>query len=202
MVSKSAKSKSKTKTKKKGPRASAKARARAKKQLALKEARAQLKALKSAFKQLQTHLKSERSLGHSDPVAIQADISNAQIHLEKVQLELRQAKDHSSKRKDEIDEWKVWYDRLPEEHKPSGLVNLQNEIAWRAGELDTNADKIDRLILEEIHATGAMESAKHRLSAHADGAHKLPIDKDPRMKAIQKRIKTVQVKINRLKKKK
>lgn len=201
MVSRSAKSKSTTKTKKKGSRVSAKARAKPKKKLALIEARTQLKALKSAYKQLQTHLKSERSLGHSDPVAIQADLSSAQVHLEKVQLELRQAKDHSNKRKDEIDEWKVWYDRLPEEHKPAGLVNLQNEIAWRAGELDTNAEKIDRLILEEIHAMGAMEGAKHRLSAHEDGAHKLPIEKDPRMKAIQKRIKTVEARINRLKKK-
>lgn len=200
MAIKSAKSKSGTK-KKKGAKDSAKARAKAKKQLALKEARAQLNALKTASEQLQAQLKSERLLSHSDPVAIQADMSRAQAQLEKVQLELRQAKDHSNKRKDEIDEWKLWYERLAEENKPAGLVNLQNEIAWRARDLDVNAEKIDRLILEEIHATGAMEGAKHRFSAYEAGAHELPIEKDPRMKAIRTRLKTIQTKINRLKKK-
>jgi hypothetical protein len=148
---------------------------------ALKEAKAQVKAMHSAVDSLRALIIAEREEGIHDPSVLQAEIDQARFNWEKSQLELSQAKGLSRKRKDEIDEWKAWYDRLSMDEKLAGLERLQNEIKWRAAELDANGKKINDLILAELEARGALEMAKLKLEAFLAGAHKLPIHKDPRL---------------------
>ncbi len=132
--------------------------------------------------EIRAQVKAEREQGVPDVSVLQADVSAAEAELAKVQSELEQAKALSRKRKDEIDEWKGWYEKLPHEEKPAGLVNLQNEINWRAAELDANGQKINELMLSEIEATGMFEMAKQKLMVFEAGVHELPIEKDPRLK--------------------
>jgi chromosome segregation ATPase len=159
-----------------------KTKAQIEKQLALKEAKARLKILRSALREIKAQVKAEREQEPPDISILQADVSAGQARLEKVQSELSQAKALSRKRKDEIDEWKGWYEKLPAEEKSAGLVSLNNEINWRAAELDSNGQKINELMMSEIEATGALEMAKQKLTAFASGVHELPMEKDPRLK--------------------
>jgi len=159
-----------------------KTKAQIEKQFALKEAKSRVKILKSALAEIRAQVKMEREQEPPDPASLQTDVSVTQGRLEKVQSELKQAKALSRKRKDEIDEWKGWYEKLPDVEKPAGLVSLQNEINWRAAELDSNGQKINELMMTEIEAMGALEMANQKFAALEAGVHKLPVEKDPRLK--------------------
>ena len=172
------------------------------KQIALKEAKMRLRALKSALKEIKVQVKAERGLGAPDPDALRADISRMQSQVEKVQLDLEQAKALSRKRKDEIDEWKAWYEKLPDEEKSAGLANLNNEIDWRAAELDANGQKINELMMAEIEAMGALETTLQKLAAVEAGAYKLPMEKDPRLKGVLAEIEKATEEVARLSPKK
>jgi hypothetical protein len=159
-----------------------KTKAQIQKEIALQAARTRVKLLKSTLAELRTQISVERTRVVPDPLVLQAEIASARSQLERVQSELGQAKALSTKRKNEIDEWKGWYEKLPDAEKPTGLVSLQNEINWRAAELDSNAQRINGLMLAEIEAMGALEMANQKLAAVEAGVHTLPIEKDPRLK--------------------
>jgi len=201
MASKSAKPKSTLNPKVKPP-TKKKTKAQIEKQIALTEAKTRVKVLKSALAELSAQIKTERAEGMPDPSVLQADIVRAQSRFEKVQSELSQAKALSRKRKNEIDEWKGWYEKLPNEEKPAGLASLNNEIRWRAAELDSNGQKINELMLSEIEATGALEMANQKLAAFKAGVHKLPFEKDPRLKGALTEIDKAVAEMTRLSPKK
>jgi hypothetical protein len=148
---------------------------------ALKEAKEQVKAMHSAVEKIRALIKAEREEGIHDPFVLQAEIDRARLNWEKAQSELSQSKGLSRKRKDEIDEWKAWYEKLSLDEKPAGLERLQSEIKWRAAELDANGRKINDLILAEMESREALEMAKLKLEAFHAGVHKLPLNKDPRL---------------------
>jgi hypothetical protein len=150
-------------------------------ELALKEAKEQVKELHSAVNKIRAQILAERETGVQDPFVLQAQIDSARLNWEKAQSDLILAKGLSRKRKDEIDEWKAWYEKLSNEEKPAGLERLQSEIKWRAAELDANGRKINDLILAEMESRGALEMAKLKLEAFHAGVHKLPLNKDPRL---------------------
>ena len=179
-----------------------KTKAQTEKQLALKEAKTRLKILKSALSEIKAQVKAEREQEPPSLESLQADVSVAQGRLEKVQSELSQAKALSRKRKDEIDEWKGWYAKLPEDEKPAGLVSLNNEINWRAAELDSNGQRINELMLAEIDAMGVSEMANQKLAAFEAGVHKLPIEKDPRLKGALAEVESVMAEVAKLSPKK
>jgi DNA repair ATPase RecN len=179
-----------------------KTKAQIEKQLALKEAKTRLKILKSALSEIKAQVKAERKQVPPSLDALRADVSMAQSRLEKVQSELGQAKALSRKRKDEIDEWKGWYEKLPAEEKPAGLVSLNTEINWRAEELDSNGQKINELMLAEIEAMGAFEMANQKLAAFKAGVHKLPIEKDPRLKGVLAEVEAATAEVAKLSPKK
>jgi len=179
-----------------------KTKAQIEKQLALKEAKTRLKILKSALSEIKAQVKAERKQEPPSLDALRADVSMAQGRLEKVQSELSQAKALSRKRKDEIDEWKGWYAKLPEQEKPAGLASLNNEINWRAAELDSNGQKINELMLTEIEAMGAFEMANQKLAAFEAGVYKLPIEKDPRLKSVLAEVEAATAEVAKLSPKK
>lgn len=168
------------------------------KQLALKEAKIRLKALKSALKKIKIQVREERKQSRLDPAALKADVTTAKRQFEKVSSEMDQAKALSRKRKDEIDEWKAWYEKLPAEEKLAGLVTLNNEIDWRAAELDVNGQKINELMMSEIEAEGALEMATQKLEAFKAGAYKLPVEKDPRLKGALAEVEKATAEVTKL----
>jgi len=171
-------------------------------QLALKEAKIRLKALRSALREIKAQVKAEREGDPPSRKALQADVSAAKDRLGKVSLALEQAKALSRKRKDEIDEWKGWYANLPEEEKAAGLVSLNNEIDWRAAELDSNGQRINELMMAEIEAEGAFEMATQKLAAFKEGAYRLPVEKDPRLKGALAAVEKAKVEVAKLSPKK
>jgi len=179
-----------------------KTKAQIEKALALKEAKMRLKALKSALKEINVQVKAEREGTPPSLESLQADVTAAQVRAEKVGSELSQAKALSRKRKDEIDEWKGWYEKLPAEEKAAGLVTLNNEIKWRAAELDANGQRINELMLAEIETTGALEMASQKLAAIKAGTYKLPIEKDPRLKGVLAEVEAATAEVAKLSPKK
>lgn len=150
----------------------------------LNDAKERVKVLKSSADEIRVRIKAERAEAIHDPSIIQAEIERVRLNWEKVQSELDQAKGLSRKRKDEIDEWKTWYEKLPLAEKETGLARLQNEIKWRAAELEDNGKRINELIPQEFEARGVFEMAKLKLDAFNAGVHQLPEDKDPRLKGV------------------
>ena len=179
-----------------------KTKAQIEKQLALKEAKMRLKALRSALREIKAQVKAERAAKPPSIKSLRADVSAAKDRLGKVASELEQAKALSRKRKDEIDEWKGWYAKLPEEEKAAGLVSLNNEIAWRAAELDSNGQRINELMMAEIEAMGALEMANQKLAAVKEGAYKLPVEKDPRLKGALAEVEKAKAEVAKLSPKK
>ena len=91
----------------------------------------------------------------------------------------------AKKLKIEIDEWKLWYERLPENGKPLGALKLKIEVDQRAAEIDSVGKQIDQLRLSERQAWGELEHAKQRLAAFQASVYQLPLKEDPRLKGLQ-----------------
>jgi len=207
MAGKSAKTSKALKPKKAGGKSAVKkvvkkTKAQIEKQAALKEARTRVRILKSALKEIREQVQAERDEGLPDLATLQAVASSAKTGLDKVQSELGQAKALSKKRKNEIDEWKKWYEKLPAEEKAAGLANLQNEIHWRAAELDANGQKINTLMMSELEAMGAFEIASQKLAAFESGVQDLPVEKDPRLKKVLAELDKATVQVAKLSPKK
>ena len=151
------------------------------KKMALEETKARAKSLKFTADGMREQIMKERAQLIHGPSSIQAEIDQTRLAWEKVQSDLDQVKGLSRKRKDEIDEWKAWYENLSMEEKPSGLERLQKEIGWRADDLSSNGEKINELNLRELEARGAYEMAILKLEAFHAGVHKRPLEEDPRL---------------------
>jgi len=179
-----------------------KTKAQIEKRIALKEAKMRLKALRSALREIKAQVKAEREGKPPSLKSLRAGVAAAKARTEKAGSELEQAKALSRKRKDEIDEWKGWYAKLPEEEKAAGLISLNNEIDWRAAELDSNGQRINELMLAEIEAEGALEMANQKLEAFKAGAYKLPVEKDPRLKGALAEVEKAKAEVAKLSPKK
>lgn len=164
----------------------------------LDEAKTRVKILRSALVEIRAQIESERAEGTSDRLVLQRQVHRARSKWEKTHSDLNQAKRLSRKRKDEIDQWKAWYEKRPPAEKPAGLERLQKEIKWRADELASNGEKINILIPQEFEARGALEMAKQRLAAFRAGAHKRRIDEDPRLKSLRDELEKTVAAIDRL----
>jgi hypothetical protein len=108
-------------------------------------------------------------------------LTQAQREAERAATAAEKAKAQASRRKKEIDEWKAWYNSLPEDEKAVGLVKLQSEIKWRAAELDILTPQISELLAAQAAAVGNLELAQQRLRAFEAGVFERPIDEDPRL---------------------
>jgi hypothetical protein len=154
------------------------------KKVAFREAKEREKFLRTSVDKIRAQVINERAQAARGPAEIQKEFNRALQDWKTVQSELEKAKELARKRKDEIDEWKTWYEKLPAAEKASSIDRLQNEIRWRADELATNGNKINELIPKEFETRGKFEMAKQKLDAFHAGVHKRPIEEDPRLTSI------------------
>lgn len=127
---------------------------------------------------------AERAMGVPDREQLQAEHAQALIYANKAITAAEAGKAEAKRRKKEIDDWKDWYNNLPEEEKEVGLAKLQSEIAWRAAELERLTPKITELLINQANAQGALEVAQQRLSAFEAGIYERPVEEDPRLIAV------------------
>lgn len=139
------------------------------------------KPLAERMAEVRAQLETERAAGPFTQSGLQAELAQAQTEVERTATAADRAKTQASKRKKEIDEWKAWYNGLPEDEKAVGLSKLQSEIKWRAGELEALTPQISDLLTAQATAVGNLELAQQRLRAFEAGVFERPLDEDPRL---------------------
>lgn len=130
---------------------------------------------------VRAQLTAERAAGPFTRSGLQAEVDQAQAEAERAFHAAEKAKAQARDRKDEIDEWKTWYNSLPEDEKEAGLAKLQSEIKWRAAELEVLTPEISDLLAAQASALGDLELAQQRLSAFEAGVFDRPVEEDPRL---------------------
>lgn len=149
------------------------------------EAKARVKLLSSLLTKMRAQLKAERAEVPPSLADLNTNIAQAQTAITRIQADIEEGKLRAKKLKLEIDEWKLWYERLPESGKSLGWLKVKIEVDQRAAEIDAVGKQIDQLRLSERQARGELEFAKQRLAAFEAGVHNLPLKEDPRWKSLQ-----------------
>lgn len=140
----------------------------------------EVKSLGERLAEVRAQLEAERAAGPFTLSGLQAEVAQAQAEAERTYTAAQSAKAQASRRKDEIDEWKAWYNSLPEDEKEVGMVKLQSEIKWRAAELEVLTPQIRDLLAAQATAVGNLELAQQRLTAFEAGVFERSIEEDPR----------------------
>jgi multidrug efflux pump subunit AcrA (membrane-fusion protein) len=140
----------------------------------------EVKPLEERLAEVRAQLEAERSAGPFTLSGLQTDVAQAQAEAERAYAAAQRAKAQASKRKDEIDEWKAWYNSRPEDEKEVDMAKLQGEIKWRAAELEVLTPQIRDLLTAQASAAGNLELAQQRLTAFEAGVFEKPIEEDPR----------------------
>jgi hypothetical protein len=151
-----------------------------------------VKPLAERIAEVRAQLEAERATGPFTLSKLQAELVEAQIEAERAATAAEKAKSQASKRKDEIDEWKAWYNSRPEDEKEVSLVKLQSEIKWRAVELEVLTPQISNLLAAQATAVGNLELAQQRLRAFEAGVFERPIEEDPRLTILQSSLQSAQ----------
>ena len=152
-----------------------------------------VKPLAERIAEVRAQLEAERAAGPFTLSKLQAELAEAQIEAERAATAAEKAKAQASKRKDEIDEWKAWYNSRPEDEKEVSLVKLQSEIKWRAVDLEVLTPQISNLLAAQATALGNLELAQQRLRAFEVGVFERPLAEDPRLAALQSSLESAQL---------
>lgn len=142
--------------------------------------------------EVRAQLVAERAAGPFTLSGLQAELAQAQNESERAVTAAEKAKTRASKRKDEIDEWKAWYNSLPEDEKAVGLAKLQSEIKWRAAELEALTPQISKLLAAQATAVGDLEMVQQRLRAFEAGVFERPLAEDARLTVLQSSLESAQ----------
>lgn len=162
------------------------------------EAEAEVKRLAERIANVQAQLEAERAAGPFTLSGLQAEVAKAREKAERAFAAAEKGKARANKRKDEIDEWKAWYNSLPDDEKVAGLGKLQSEIRWRAAELEILTPQIRDLLAAQATALGNMELAQQRLTAFEVGVYERPVEDDPRLTNLQLSLKAARSSLNRI----
>lgn len=125
-------------------------------------------------------LRAEHRGGAPTAEEIERQISDAEDAVTRLKTEIDAAKALSTKRKQEIDEWKLWYNGLAKIDKSAEWAKLEAEIAWRAAEINDLHLSVGTLYEQHLAAKTRLEMAHQRQAAFASGALAKPLAEDPR----------------------
>ena len=125
-------------------------------------------------------LRAEHRGGAPTAEEIQQQIGDAEEAVTQLKAEIDAAKALSKKRKQEIDEWKLWYNGIAKIDKSVEWAKLEIEIAWRATEINDLHLTIGTLYEQHLAAKTRLEMARQRQTAFAHGALEKPLTEDPR----------------------
>lgn len=143
-------------------------------------------------------LRAERRAGKPDVTQLQANVAQAQQQVDTINSEKDRLKDAASNRKNEITEWKQWYDALPGLDKTTELEQLNHEVQWRLKEVVQLETDIGKLYGDEFEASNQLEFAKQQLAAFEAGVFERPVDQDPRLIAAHKAIEKEEAELNKI----
>lgn len=152
---------------------------------AVAEAQAEADRLKTFLAQLKNNLKAEREGGPPSPAELEAATDRIEAEIAGYQREINAAKALAKKRKREIDEWKLWYQGIGSVDKMAEKIRLDNELAWRANEINSAQEKIGALEAQKWESQGKMETVLQQIAALEAGVYDKPISEDPRLVDVQ-----------------
>lgn len=147
---------------------------------------------KRLLSELNVELEAERSNLPDSVDVIQVSIAEAELNLEKVQAKINKEKGKSKQRKQEISEWKRWYEAIAQINKTKEWETLTQEITWRSQIISDCEVKISQLEAKKLMLMGDLEKKRIQLAAFVNGVYELPIDQDPRLIEAQVALETAQ----------
>lgn len=153
--------------------------------------------IKKETGKLGKQLRAERRAGIPDSAQLQANVEQAQLQVDAINSEKERLKDAASNRKNEITEWKQWYDALPGLDKTVELEQLNHEVQWRLKEVVQLETDIGKLYGDEFEVSSQLELAKQQLTAFEAGVFERPVDQDPRLIAARKTIEKEEAELNK-----
>ena len=147
---------------------------------------------KRLLSELKVELEAERSNLPNSVDVIQVSIAEAELNLEKVQAKINKAKGQSKQRKQEISEWKRWYEAIAQINKAQEWETLTQEMTWRSQIISDCEVKISQLESKKLMLMGELEKKRIQLVAFMNGVYELPLNEDPRLIEAQAALKTAQ----------
>ena len=114
--------------------------------------------------------------------ALRAEANARWEETEEIEIQIEGAKDQASSRKDEISEWKLWYNGLAEIDKTESMKKLEFEVGWRSKDIGEIEKKIVELQKSLLAAKGRLETARQMLAAFEAGVYEGSMVEDPRLK--------------------
>ena len=125
-------------------------------------------------------LHHERSKSPPSLFEIEGDIASCEEACERIKTEIKRREKLISRWKQEIKEWKSWYNGSPKIDKSEEWAKMDAEVQWRSIEIQSSQVVINGLYESLYPAKTELEVARHRLIAHTQGCLERPLREDPR----------------------
>lgn len=148
----------------------------------------QLTRLKQQREILLAEINIERESG-LDENELKNSIAQAELDLQKTNKKLDKAKALVKQRKLEIKQWKDNFASLDKLDASQELIQLQNEIDWRAKDIAEKEVQIASLYDCKNNQTGVLENLKIKLTILEQGFHQQDIYQDPRLQGLEEELK-------------
>lgn len=144
--------------------------------------------LKNYLNLLQEERKDNTPTLHDIKLAIQT----SEDECARIKAEINRREALINQRKQEIKDWKAWYNGSPKIDKSEEWAKMDVEIAWRASEIQSLQAEVDRLFESMYPAKTQLEIARHRLVAYELGFLEKPLSEDPRYVGIHEALNAIQ----------
>lgn len=161
----------------------------------VRDARDEVAALEAAAAEVRKQVRSERRRGPFVRADLERAVSAAESRRRQLDVEVDQSKQLARRRKDEIGDWKVWYAQRTGGDSSSDLRTLEQEIAWRAAEIDAHEARIQAILPDQLAADGRLAQAQTCLAAFDAGAFDAPLAQDPRVMAVERAVEAARAQL-------
>lgn len=141
----------------------------------------QLRQLSKQQDSLKSMLHLERQEGQLDDSVLDQSLAQALSEKSRVCNKMDKEKSIIKNRKSEIKQWKTNFENNEYPDKSEELIQLQEEISWRAKEISAIETTIAELYQTKNDLTGIIESINIKKIIVAKGFHKNPVSEDPRL---------------------
>ena len=165
----------------------------------LREYNRKLREINKALTLVRKQVREIHSQGPSFMNALEKRMEESMLVVKGIKKKISAAKAQSKKRKQEIDEWKLWYNGLAHINKTKELKQLNAEIRWRAKDIAAKEKEISKLYKELIIAEGVEEQIKVQIEAVRNFDFKGKIDDEIQVKTLLREKKKLQSRIAKLK---
>lgn len=139
--------------------------------------------------QLRERLKQERAAGPPSVDTLNRSLDQARSQLARMDRDIEQSKEKARTSRSGGDDWRQWYDRLPDAEKEREWPKVQAELSRRNTELQAAQEQLAQRVQDQLKLSTEVSLANERLMAAQAGVHDQPLRKDPRLRSARKALR-------------